>query len=160
MPYNKTALKKMKKDELVEKFLKIQESLGDSSIEELSEDYDNLLVIVGDKVKQIQDLKKEIGGLKEEKDTLKDYVEGLLKDNEKLVVNNCQLTTDKNHNKFSVELVKSDYETRYRNKIKNLERDIEYMTNHCAAHLLFQYKKLLEDNNINYHIESDSEDSE
>ena len=88
---------------------------------------------------------------------LKKQIIELQIDNKKLTIQNCQFSNDKLHNSSIVSAIKTDYEIRYKNKIRNLERDIEYMTNSCSAHLILKYKKLLEDNNIDYYIESDSD---
>lgn len=88
---------------------------------------------------------------------LKKQIIELQIDNKKLTIQNCQFSNDKLHNSSIISSVKTDYEIRYKNKIRNLERDLEYQTNNSSAHLILKYKKLLEDNNIDYYIESDSD---
>lgn len=105
---------------------------------------------------QLKELKKE-SPINNEISELKKQIIELHNDNKKLTIQNCQISNHKLHNHSIVDAVKTDYETRYKNKIRNLERDIEYMTNHCSTDLILKYKKLLEDNNIDYYIESDSD---
>lgn len=103
------------------------------------------------------ELKERPNNVNDEINELKKQIIQLQIDNKKLTIQNCQFSNDKLHNSSVVSNVKTDYETRYKNKIRNLERDIEYMTNNCSRDLIYKYKKLLEDNNIDYNIESDSD---
>ena len=89
----------------------------------------------------------------EDGESYREIINELKEENKKLMIKNCQLLNENTHASSSVSMIKTDFELRYKNKIKNLERDIEYMTNHCSAHLILKYKRLLEDNDIDYDID-------
>jgi len=109
--YNKTSLKKKKKDELIELFLELQSQLQTTHA-----------------------------------------------DNKQLITQSCQYKNNILHNPAIVQAVKTDYETRYKNKISNLERDIKYITNYGSARLILKYKQILDEHNLYYYISSDSDD--
>ncbi len=181
--YNKTALKKIKKDELIQMFLDLQarhynsrmdsQERFEQTIEELKEQLDEQYSFSYFKqVKELTAENKKLKGIIEEQkgiidelaedldedDDIKTQLEELKEHNKQLITETCHYRNNILHNPAIVQAVKTDYESRYKNKISNLERDIEYITNQGSARLIFKYKQKLEEHNLYYYLSSDSDD--
>ena len=84
---------------------------------------------------------------------LKDQIKELRKDNKNLIIENCQLKNNINHDK-SVYAIKIENLT---DTIKRLNTRLRYYDNDRYLNLNKLFK-LLEDNNIDYSIDGESSD--